>query len=145
MYSLDAPLRGKHKIGISGNVDARRAEIENQLRYSSGKPVKVRVAVAVPILWAKRWESYLHNKLAALNVDVPYHAGHTEWFKTQNPVAAILYLLIIWKFGFGLTLGRVAITAVLYWLPFPLDSVIKLTMLFLIQLLIPAGLAYLML
>lgn len=142
LYSLDPALRGKHKIGISDDVERRRVEIEYGIQSSLGRRAKIRVAIAVPIFWSKRWEGWLHRKLADLRVDVPYHSGHTEWFRTQNERVALLYLLLLWYLSADLTLGRVLITAVIFRLPFPLDSVLKLGAILLLQVSLILGTLY---
>lgn len=122
LYCLALPWR--FKIGIAYNVEDRTAQIQGELSREIGRQVYVRQALAVPVLFPERTERWMHQKFAVLRAKVPYHRGHTEWFTIRNYATAFIWLFWLGYSGGTMTISRVAITAFLFLVPFPLDGVL---------------------
>jgi hypothetical protein len=65
LYCLALPWR--FKIGIAYNVEDRTAQIQGELSREIGRPVYVRQALAVPLLFPERTERWMHSKFAVLS------------------------------------------------------------------------------
>jgi hypothetical protein len=83
LYSFDYPLRCK--VGISKNVEQRRACIAAELSRATGNNVTVRVAMMAPFFFAETWEQKIHRWLKFCRTEsMPRHSGQTEWFWTWH-------------------------------------------------------------
>lgn len=91
-YCLAFPLRGK--VGISGNVEQRRANIEQEVRYKHGANVRVRCLLKMPIITsAYTFEQSLHRAFDRLYFPCKTMIGTnggTEWWWSVNWVCAAL-------------------------------------------------------
>lgn len=113
----------RFKIGISDNVPARIAQIQNELSYALGRPVVVRRAAAFPIIGAGWMEKRLHWVFDSLRAKMPRHAGHTEWFAIRNIGGVAILVWLSREYGFDVTPWHVLIV---FFLPLPVDGVIVL-------------------
>lgn len=95
LYCPALPLRGK--VGISKNVEQRRASIEQEIRGRFGGNMRVRCLLKLPILTsAYSFEQALHR--AFDRIYFPCETlkgtnGGTEWYWSVNWVACILAFL----------------------------------------------------
>lgn len=112
------------KIGITDHVPTRIRQIESELSYSTGRSVKVRKAVAMPLIFASLVERKLHGVFARIRAKMPRHSGHTEWFSILNYGAAVIYLALLAVFNCQMTGGRVVIMVVVFFAPLPLDGMV---------------------
>jgi hypothetical protein len=128
---LFPPKLPAFKIGISGSVQDRMRQIESELSYTTGKRVTIRKALAMPLLFSGFMERRLHRALSAIRAKMPYHAGHTEWFRCVNFGAAVIYLLLLAAFRQDMNYARVGIFAVVVLAPFPVDGFVLVLVSFL--------------
>ena len=84
----------KGKVGISDFGQGRRKQIE----YDLGTPVKV--FLMLPIFYAEYFEKrVIHRILKRRRVEMPEHAGQTEWFSAfPNYISIALSLFIVGYF-----------------------------------------------
>lgn len=123
LYCPAFPLRGK--VGISGNVEARRASIEQEISYRFGQPVRVRCLLKMPIITsAYSFEQALHAAFDRLYFPCKTMRGTnggTEWWWSVN------WFMCIFAFLFGYAMGwtpgcRVMLAILFLVFPFaPLD------------------------
>ena len=134
IYILTCPqLPGRFKIGISRDVYARMGRIAEELAQSMCRDVTINKELSAPILFPESVERFSHRLFSGLRTQVPYHAGYTEWFRSRNFFAALAFLLFLHFTGAGLSLSRIAIVAVLYFARYPLDGILAVGSLFLLQ------------
>lgn len=120
LYALYSwSLLWRCKIGITYDVQQRIQQLEYELSGAMNQPVRVQKAVAVPVLFPEKMEAWLHSKLQAYNVRVPYHRGHTEWFRLKNFFGSLLLLSLAEYFGLDWKLWHLA---AVYFLPLPIDA-----------------------
>lgn len=140
VYLLTSPqLPGLFKIGISNNVYRRMGEISEELAQEMRCDVTINREISLPMAFPYKAESWLHARFAAVRAAVPYHAGHTEWFRVRNFFAVVLWLLAIFALGKGLSIIRISIAIILYFLPFPVDGFLFLFAAFLSQFILLAA------
>lgn len=123
LYCPAFPLRGK--VGISGNVEQRRASIEQEIRYRFGTNIRVRCLLKMPILTsAYTFEQALHRAFDRLYFPCKTMKGTnggSEWYWSVNWVCAVL------AYFYGLSQGWTgqccaAFAAFILFFPFaPLD------------------------
>lgn len=143
LFSRQFPYRGK--VGISANVEQRRASIEQELRRKFGDHVRVWRLFSLPILTdARSFEGAIHSVLNGM----PYWEcatmrgtnGGTEWWWHLNWVTAILtYFLcigMVWDCALPVTLAA-------FLLPLPLDFALFVALLAGAEYAAAAGLGYL--
>ncbi len=134
VYLLTSPqLPGKFKAGYSRDVYRRMGEIAEELAQAMGRDVTINKELALPMLLPGKSERWLHKAFAAFRAKVPYHAGYTEWFHARNFWAVVAWLGWLWLFGLPITLPRILIAVVLYYVRYPLDGVLLLVLVFLAQ------------
>lgn len=121
LFCPQFPWRGK--VGISANVEQRRASIEQEFRYRFGDHVRVWRLFRLPILTdARSFEQAIHNALKKL----PYwecrtmHGtnGYTEWFWAANWILAILSYFACMALNLDC---KALVAACVLILPLPLD------------------------
>jgi len=113
----------RFKIGIATNVNARIAQIQNELSYALGRPVIVRRAAAFPIIGAGWLEKRLHWVFDSLRAKMPRHAGHTEWFRILN--IWTLFFVALARNYYGMDFNPWYILVILFF-PLPLDGLLVL-------------------
>lgn len=145
LYCPQFPLRGK--VGISGNVEQRRASIEQEVRYKHGAHVRVRCLLKMPILTsAYAFEQSLHRAFDRIYFPcetMKGTSGGTEWFWSLNYVCAILAYL--WGYAHGWQ-GECSAAFALFVLFFPfapLDLALCVVVISLAEYAAAAGAAYL--
>lgn len=79
---------GRFKIGISSDVTARRGQIASEL----GIPARRLWHLSFPVFFPEKMESRLHRLFSGLRAKMPYHRGHTEWFRIRNYAALVVFL-----------------------------------------------------
>lgn len=133
-YIVTSPqLPGKFKAGISVNVYRRMGEIAEELALAMGRDVTINKELSLPLLLPNSSEAWIHARLRAFRAKVPYHSGHTEWFHSRNFWAVVLWLLLIWFFGLPITLPRIGIAILFFYIRYPLDGILLLISVFLAQ------------
>lgn len=140
VYILSSPqLNGKYKIGRSNDVFRRIGEIADELAQEMRQTVTVKKEMSAPMLFPGWAEKILHRFFENDRTQVPYHSGHTEWFSPRNFWAVVVYFLFLVGLGHlqvitpELTIMRIIIAAVLYYVPYPLDGMLLLALVFLAQ------------
>lgn len=123
-------LPWRTKIGITGNLAARKSQIASELSGRMGKYVVIRTAMAIPVLFPESLERWMHRAFERLRAYVPRHSGHTEWFVIRNFWAACCLLGLSEWLGLDWDYWHLA---VVYFLPLPLDAVLFLALIFLGQ------------
>ena len=143
-YCPQFPYRGK--VGISGNVEARRAGIEQEIRYRHGEHCRVRCLLKVPILTsAYAFEQALHNGFDRLyfpSKTMRGTNGGTEWWWAFNYVCAIL--TYFWGYAHGWQ-GECSAALALFVMFFfaPLDLILCVLLIAAAEYATAAGVAYL--
>lgn len=122
-YCPAFPMRGK--VGISGNVEARRASIEQDISCRFGQPVRVRCLLKMPIITsAYTFEQALHAAFDRLYFPCKTMKGTnggTEWWWSVNWFMCILAFLFGYGYGWSPEC-RIAFAVVFLIFPFaPLD------------------------
>jgi hypothetical protein len=80
IYLMHSPELGLYKIGITGNLSTRLA----QIRSASAFPIELVAVWETPVLVARSFESLIHEKYS-------YCRTHGEWFKLEaDDVAQML-------------------------------------------------------
>lgn len=72
IYLMNSPELGLYKIGITGNLTSRLA----QIRSTSAYPIEIISVWETPILVARAFESLIHEKYSCCRT-------HGEWFKLE--------------------------------------------------------------
>lgn len=96
IYCLYSPqFWGRGKVGVSGNVESRRQQVEAALREKFGQHIRVKCLLALPILTnAYNFESAIHQALRGLRYPscktMQGTTGWTEWFWYVNAITSIL-------------------------------------------------------
>lgn len=137
LFSWQLPWR--FKAGISGNLKSRIAQIAYELSNETGRNVEVKTALAVPVFMPEAMERLLHSAFSWLRAYVPYHAGHTEWFTVRNFIACAVFIGCCREFDLNWKVWHLLIV---YFFPLPLDAIIILAGIFVIQLAAGLFLAY---
>jgi hypothetical protein len=140
LYSFDYPLRCK--VGISKNVEQRRASIAAELSRATGNRVTVRVAMMAPFFFAETWEQRIHRWLRFCRTEsMPRHAGQTEWFWTWhlNAIGGALCGALMWWHGYPVQAAYVACCALL---PIPVVHAAIVFAVFLIEIAVVVGVCY---
>ena len=143
-YSPQFPLRGK--VCVSNDVERRRAQIEQEIRYKHGQHVRVKCLVKMPILTnAYNFEAALHRGFDGLywrSKTMSGTNGETEWWKYLNFVCGILAYLIGYAYGWPVEC-RLSVTAFILAFPFfPLDLALCVILLALAEYAILGGAAW---
>lgn len=147
IYCLYCPeVRGIGKVGIAGNVEARRKQIECDVQRKFGDHVRVKCLLKIPILTsAYTFEQALHDALDRIysrSSLMSGTTGHTEWFKVRN------YFMCIFTYLFGLAMNwepfcRCALAAlVLFFSVLPLDFALCIILLAVAEYAIVGGVVY---
>ncbi len=101
LYCPAFPLRGK--VGISGNVEQRRASIEYEIRQKHGQHIRVKCLLKMPIITsAYTFEQALHAAFDRLYFPCKTMRGTnggSEWWWSVNWVACILAYLVGYAYG----------------------------------------------
>jgi len=107
------------KIGISGNVSQRIAQIQRELSASMGFQVRVRCLIALPVMCAETTEARLHRMFHRLNrKNMPYHAGHSEHFWYLNILSGFGLYVFGGMAGLNVSAAHIGMVALI---PVPLD------------------------
>lgn len=143
LYSPQFPLRGK--VGISGNVEQRRACIEQEIQYKHGGNVRVRCLLKVPIVTsAYSFEQALHRAFDRLYFaceTMKGTTGHSEWYWSVNWFSGLLAYLYCFAHNWQCA-PTVGIIALLF--PFfPLDLALCVVLLAAAEYAIVGGAVYL--
>ena len=88
LYLLKARNRLSYKIGITNNLKRRISEVN--------RGVKCKLVFAVPLLYAAKFERYLHKKYKHLRHDLK-GTGKTEWFYFWLPVRPAFYMMLFFS------------------------------------------------
>lgn len=140
VYLLTSPqLPGHFKIGVSNNVFRRMGEISDQLAQEMRCDVTINREISLPMALPYAAEAWLHTKFHALRAKVPYHAGHTEWFRARNFFGVVIWLFVLFYLGKELSVARIGIAAIIYYLPYPVDGFVFLFGAFVAQFVFLAG------
>lgn len=143
IYILTTPqLPGRYKIGISRNVPARVGQIAGELAATMGCTVRVKKWVSFPVFFPGMIERTAHRLFAGVSAKVPFHHGHTEWFRSRNILALLFFLAFLAFMGKAMTFGRLAVAAVLYFVRWPLDATIVISGLVAAHLAVISGLLW---
>lgn len=143
-YCPQFPCRGK--VGISGNVEQRRASIEYEARQIHGQHVRVKCLLKMPIITsAYIFEQALHAAFDSLYFPCKTMRGTnggTEWWWSVNWFMCILAFLFGYAHGWQPEC-RVALAVLFLIFPFaPLDLALCVVLLALAEYAIVAGLAF---
>ena len=144
LYCPAFPLRGK--VGISGNVEQRRASIEYEIRQKHGQHVRVKCLLKMPIITsAYTFEQALHAAFDRLYFPCKTMRGTnggSEWWWSVNWVACILAYLIGYAYGWG-PLCRVVFASFFLVFPFaPLDLALCVVLLALAEYAVAVGVVW---
>lgn len=111
MHSFSHPYR--FKCGISRDVHARRAKIQQEISDALNKSVTVRIAAYVPSLFSEHQETKIHRWLEPIrDKGMTRHAGYSEWFwgwQLNFLFAAILWIAC---YSQGVILGAYAVAII---------------------------------
>lgn len=105
---------GRFKIGIAGDVAARRGQIASEL----GIPARRLWHLSFPVFFPEKMEARLHRWFSGLRAKMPRHSGHTEWFLARNYVTMCLFLWSTDLHGDSLPIAAIAVL----FAPVPLDG-----------------------
>ena len=125
---------GRFKIGISADVTARRG----QIAYELGIPARRLWHLSFPVLFPEKMEARLHRWFSGLRAKMPYHRGHTEWFRIRNYAALVVFL---WGTDMRGEALPVAAFAVLF-APVPLDGFLAVLAAFAFQAAVVFGIVW---
>lgn len=143
LYIARSPqFKGKYKIGISRNVPARMQQLSYDLTQAVGYAVTVKAEIKMPFLFPEAAERLAHRAFASLNVRMPKHSGSSEWFRERNPVCLFLFLLSLTTLPGPMTLTRVAIAGVIFYMRYPVDGALFVLSMFVLQLVALVGVFY---
>ena len=125
---------GRFKIGIAGDVAARRGQIASEL----GIPARRLWHLSFPVFFPEKMEARLHRWFSGLRAKMPRHSGHTEWFLVRNYAAMCVFL---WSTDMqGDTLPIAAI--VVLFVPLPLDGFLAVLAAFAFQAAVVFGIVW---
>lgn len=130
MWTLAYPFA--FKVGISRDPRSRRRQIERELQGSAFVSAKVNLLLSVPSLFKERHEQKLHKWLEPCRAKVPEHSGHTEWFYSFVPNAALGALLYILSPD-GFRYDKFVLFALFAFAPFPVGAIVALLVLSIIE------------
>lgn len=125
---------GRFKIGISSDVSARRGQIASEL----GIPARRLWHLSFPVLFPEKMEARLHRLFSGLRAKMPYHRGHTEWFRIRNYAAMVVFLWGTDMQGEALTVAAV----VVLFAPVPLDGFLAVLSAFAFQAAVVVGVVW---
>lgn len=114
LLSPNYPYRAK--VGWSGRIKSRRAEIEQSMRDETGRNVRVWLFFKMPMFWAKKAEAAIHRCVLWRQAKGMPGSGCTEWGQILNIYSFIISYILLWGFGFPLQLSLVFLA-----IPVPLD------------------------
>jgi len=108
------------KIGISKDVNQRKAQIQRELSAAMGYNIIIRRATFdLPSLFAESSEAKLHwffRRLSRKNM--PCHAGKSEWMWYLNILTGLLFYFVGGEIGLNVVPAHIALIAII---PIPFD------------------------
>ena len=128
LYSFSFPWR--FKIGFSWDVQRRIEEVQASMSYELGYSIKVRKAMAMPVLYAYQIEQRVHRLLNKTQCKDMRGSGKTEWFEWPNFLGCLIILVSCYYFD----IKKPAIHGLLaLCIPIPIDAALVVLIIALLQ------------
>lgn len=134
LYVLFDPLRlpWRCKTGISCAGEIRKGQIQDSIKYHTGQRLQFR-QFRVPVLFARHNERFVHwvfRKIGMQNREFSGTDGGTEHFYSINILTFVFTWLLLAWFGAEAPHWKAALLLVV---PFPLDHILLICILALLQ------------